>query len=98
MAGKKEQLPLFFDLIRRRHKVGTTIITTQLRFDEWRCLLEDPHLTAALLDRITVNCAVFNMKDCISIRPKKIEYATNKRHSPDPDSAAKQSQPPPKGS
>ena len=91
IAGKKEQLPLFFDLMRRRHKVATTIITTQLGFDEWGSFLLDPHLTAALLDRITVNCAVFNMKDCISIRPKKIVYATSKRQSPDPASPAKQS-------
>jgi len=98
LAGKKEQLPLFFDLMRRRHKAGTTIITTQLGFDEWGSFFHDPHLTAALLDRITVNCAVFNMKDCISIRPKKIVYTTGKRHSPDPDSPAKQSQPTSKSS
>ena len=91
MAGKKEQLPLFFDLIRRRHKTATTIITTQLGFDEWGSFFHDPHLTAAILDRITVNCAVFNMKDCISIRPKKIVYATSKRRDADPDSPAKQS-------
>ena len=51
----------------------------QLGFDEWSSFLQDPHLTAALLDRITVNCAVFNMKDCISIRPKNIVYATKKQ-------------------
>ena len=75
----REQASLFFDLMRRRHKRQTTIITTQLGFEEWGNFLQDAHLTAALLDRITVNCAVFNMKDCISIRPKKIVYATNKK-------------------
>ena len=89
IAGKKEQVSLFFDLMRRRHRSSTTIITTQLGFDEWGTFLHDPHLTAALLDRITVNCAVFNMKDCISIRPKNIVYATSKRKSPDPDSPIK---------
>lgn len=74
-----EQASLFFDLMRRRHKLHTTVLTTQLGFDEWGSFLHDLHLTAALLDRITVNCAVFNMKDCISIRPKKIVYATNKK-------------------
>ena len=63
IAGKKEQIPLFFDLMRRRQRGRTTIITTQLGFVEWGTFLYDPHLTAALLDRITVNCAVFNMKD-----------------------------------
>ena len=77
IASGKEQASLFFDLMRRRHQRGTTIITTQLGFDEWGGFLQDSHLTAALLDRITVNCTVFNMKDCISIRPKNIVYATS---------------------
>jgi DNA replication protein DnaC len=79
ISCEKEQASMFFDLMRRRHKSATTIITTQLGFDEWGGFLHDPHLTAALLDRITVNCAVFNMKDCISIRPKRIVYGTQKR-------------------
>ncbi len=81
ISSKKEQAALFFDLIRRRHKRKITIITTQLGFDEWGGFLQDSHLTAVLLDRITVNCTVFNMKDCISIRPKKIVYATSKQLS-----------------
>ena len=76
---QQEEASLFFDLMRRRHKKATTIITTQLGFDEWGSFLSNDHLTAALLDRITVNCAVFNMKDCISIREKKIVYATKKK-------------------
>ena len=79
ISSKKEQASLFFDLMRRRHQRRTSIITTQLGFDEWGGFLQDSHLTAALLDRITVNCAVFNMKDCISIRPKKIVYAASKQ-------------------
>ena len=85
ISCEKEQASLFFDLMRRRHRRKTTIITTQLGFDEWGGFLHDSHLTAALLDRITVNCTVFNMKDCISIRPKKIVYATSKRTAQDPD-------------
>ena len=72
ISCNKEQAGLFFDLMRRRHKRNTTLITTQLGFDEWGGFLQDTHLTAALLDRITENCAVFNMKDCISIRDKRI--------------------------
>jgi DNA replication protein DnaC len=83
IACNKEQASLFFDLMRRRHKRCTTIVTSQLGFDEWGTFLQDPHLTAALLDRITVNCTVFNMKDCISIRPKNIVYATRKQAAAD---------------
>lgn len=76
---EKEQAGLFFELIKARNKNHTTIITTQLGFEEWGSFLNNTHLTAALLDRITANCTVFNMKECISIRPKNIVYATNER-------------------
>lgn len=75
-AVEKEQAGLFFELIKARNGKHTTIITTQLGFEEWGNFLNNAHLTAALLDRITVNCTVFNMKECISIRPKNIVYAT----------------------
>ncbi len=68
----------FFELLKKRNNHTTTIITTQLGFDEWDKFLKDKHLTAALLDRITVNCTIFNMKNCISIRAKNIVYATRK--------------------
>lgn len=83
IAAEQEQASLFFDLMRRRHQRGTTLITTQLGFDEWDTFLHDPHVTAALLDRITVNCVVFNMKDGISIRPKHIVYAADSQQNPD---------------
>ena len=76
MSCQKEQASLFFDLLRRRHKISTTIITTQLGFDEWGTFLHDSHIVAALLDRITENCVIFNMKDFISIRQKQIVYTT----------------------
>lgn len=90
ISSEKEQTGSLFDLMRRRHKRSSTIITTQLGFDEWGGFLQNSHLTAALLDRITVNCAVFNMKDCISIRPKKIVYATSKQRSQDPEQSSEE--------
>jgi DNA replication protein DnaC len=74
---ESEQAGLFFDLLKQRHKKHTTLFTTQLGFDEWGSFLRDPHLTAATVDRLTVNCTVFNMKRCISLRPKQITYATS---------------------
>jgi DNA replication protein DnaC len=74
----KEVAGSFFELLRTRNTRTTTILTTQLGFEEWEPFLRNKHMTAALLDRITTNCTVFNMKDCISIRPKKIVYATQK--------------------
>jgi DNA replication protein DnaC len=69
---------LFFDLMKLRHKKTCTIITSQLGFEEWGSFINDTHITAALLDRITENCTVFNMSKCISIRPKRIAYAAEK--------------------
>jgi DNA replication protein DnaC len=77
----KEQAGLFFDLMKKRNRKQTTIITTQLGFDEWGSLLQDSHLTATLLDRITQHCTVFNMKECISLRPKNITMATQDKSS-----------------
>lgn len=68
----EEKAGLFFELIRQRYKNGATIITTQYGFDEWNSFLRNEHLTAAIIDRITCNCALFDMQDCISIRPKNI--------------------------
>ena len=77
----KMQAGLFFDLMKMRHKKHCTIITSQLGFDEWDSFVNDRHLTAAILDRITENCTVFNMSKCISIRRKRIEYAADKGKS-----------------
>jgi DNA replication protein DnaC len=77
----KVKAGLLFDLMKHRHKKSCTIITSQLGFDEWGSFVNDAHLTAALLDRITENCTVFNMTKCISIRPKRIAYAAEKAKS-----------------
>lgn len=69
---------LFFDLIKTRHKKHCTIITSQLGFEAWDSVIKNEHITAAIIDRITENCAVFNMTKCVSLRKKRIEYATEK--------------------
>ena len=74
----RERAGLFFDLMKLRHKKRCTIITSQLGFDEWGSFINDRHLTAAILDRITENCTVFNMSKCISIRQKRIAYAAER--------------------
>jgi DNA replication protein DnaC len=64
------QVGLFFTLMHKRHRKRPTFITSNLGFDEWRSFLKNDHLVAALIDRLTENSYVFNMKDCKSIRPK----------------------------
>jgi len=62
------QVGLFFTLMHKRHKKKTTLITSNLGFSEWRSFLKNDHLTAALIDRLTDNSHVINMKKCRSLR------------------------------
>jgi len=64
------QVGLFFTLMHKRHKNKTTIITSNLGFQQWSSFLQNNQLTAALIDRLTENSHVINMKNCISLRPK----------------------------
>lgn len=80
---EKRVAGLFFDLIKQRHRKRCTIITTQLGLSEWPSLLGDEHLSAALIDRITENCTVFNMAACGSLRQKTIRHVTKNSDSKD---------------
>ncbi len=64
------QVGLFFTLMQRRHKKKTTLITSNLGFSQWTSFLKNDQLTAALIDRLTENSHVINMKNCVSLRPK----------------------------
>lgn len=77
VTAERQQAGLFFELMKKRNRQHPTLITTQLGFEEWGGFLNNSHLTAALLDRLTENCTVFNMKKCISLRPKNIVYAAS---------------------
>lgn len=64
------QVGLFFTLMHKRHKTKTTLITSNLGFVKWGSFLKNDHLTVALIDRLTENSYVINMKNCLSLRPK----------------------------
>ncbi len=64
------QVGLFFTLMHKRHKRKSTLITSNLAFSEWTLFLKNDQLTAALIDRLTENSHVINMKGCDSLRPK----------------------------
>jgi len=65
------QVGLFFTLMQQRHKKKPTLITSNLGFEDWNTFLKNPSLTAALIDRLTENSHVFNLRDCTSLRPKR---------------------------
>lgn len=64
------QVGLFFTLMQQRHRRKPTLITSNLGFGEWRSFLKNDHLAAALIDRLTENSHVINMKNCRSLRDK----------------------------
>jgi DNA replication protein DnaC len=64
------QVGLFFTLMQRRHKKRTTLITSNLGFAQWTTFLKNGQLTAALIDRLTENSHIINMKNCASLRAK----------------------------
>jgi len=64
------QVGMFFTLMQKRHKSKTTLLTSNLGFSEWGSFLKNNHLTAALVDRLTENSHVINMKNCKTLRPK----------------------------
>lgn len=64
------QVGLFFTLMHKRHKQKPTLITSNLGFQEWVTFLKNDQLTAALIDRLTENTHLINMKECVSLRPK----------------------------
>ncbi len=65
-----QQIGLFFSLMSKRHKKKTTLITSNLGFAQWNSFLKNEHLTAALVDRLTENSYVINMKKCRSLRDR----------------------------
>ncbi len=64
------QVGLFFTLMHKRHKKKTSLITSNLGFSQWASFLNNQHLTAALVDRLTENSHVINMRNCISLRTR----------------------------
>jgi DNA replication protein DnaC len=62
------QVAHFFTLLHRRHKNKPTLLTSNLGFTDWGSFLKNPHLTAALLDRLTENSHVINMRECKTLR------------------------------
>jgi DNA replication protein DnaC len=68
--AEPSQVGLFFTLLQKRHKQRSTLITSNLGFSEWASFLKNPHLTAALIDRLTEASHVFNMRECVTLRPK----------------------------
>ena len=52
---------LLFELISQRYERGSTLITSNLPFDEWTETFGSERLTGALLDRLTHHVSILEM-------------------------------------
>lgn len=53
---RPEQFNIFFKLMEERYGKKSTIITTNLDYDEWYAFLGQKEMVAALLDRLRHRC------------------------------------------
>jgi DNA replication protein DnaC len=52
---------LLFEVFSQRHERGSTIVTSNLPFDEWTSVFGNQRLTGALLDRLTHHVHILEM-------------------------------------
>ena len=61
MPLSKTGAELLFEVFSQRYERGSTLVTTNLPFDEWTEVLGSERLTGALLDRLTHHVNILEM-------------------------------------
>ena len=79
---------LLFELISQRYERGSTLITSNLPFDEWTEIFGSERLTGALLDRLTHHVHILTMNG----DSYRLKQSAARRHRTDPETAAEQNQ------
>ena len=68
---------LFFEVFSQRYERGSTLVTTNLPFDEWTEVFGSERLTGALLDRLTYHVHILEMNGEIYRLNRSRETATS---------------------
>ncbi|MGM0583914.1 MAG: IS21-like element helper ATPase IstB [Pseudomonadota bacterium] len=61
---------LLFELIGQRYERASTVITSNLPFDEWTATFGEERLTGALLDRLTHHVHILEMNVSVVVAPR----------------------------
>jgi DNA replication protein DnaC len=72
----KEQSHDLLEIFEDRHRLGSTLITSQLPVDHWHEIIGNPTLADAILDRLVHNSYIINLKG-ESMRKKKSGLTKN---------------------
>lgn len=64
----KQSCEILFNLLSNRNDNGSVMITTNLTFDKWNEIFQDPMLTGALVDRLAYKAHVLDMSRETSYR------------------------------
>ncbi len=60
-AAGKSGAELLFEIFSQRYERGSTLVTSNLPFDEWTSVFGSERLTGALLDRLTHHVHILEM-------------------------------------
>jgi DNA replication protein DnaC len=72
---------LLFEIFSQRYERGSTIVTSNLPFDEWTSVFGSERLTGALLDRLTHHVHILEMNgDSYRLNQSK---RRSRRNNPD---------------
>ena len=79
---------LLFEVFSQRYEHGSTIVTSNLPFEEWTAVLGSERLTGALLDRLTHHVHILAMNG----DSYRLKQSVARRHVASPKNAAEENQ------
>ncbi len=80
---------LLFEIFSQRHERGSTIVTSNLPFEEWTSVFGSQRLTDALLDRLTHHVYILELNgESYRLKQSKARRCRDPRPSDETDEAA----------